>query len=135
MRIPKLTVAAALGILLIFGALLTGLVATHEPNVRVGFEFVGHTNDSRNTRVAKFRVVNEGNRSIFRFGMYHLNTKQHPFDSTKPTNLFGLSPFRGRLLDAGQPETIVIPAVTNEGAWRAILRFENCGWRLRVRDK
>ena len=67
--------------------------------------------------------------------MYHLDTKQHPFDSTKPTNLFGLSPFRGRLLDAGQPETIVIPAVTNEGAWRAILRFENCGWRLRVRDK
>ncbi len=111
------------------------LFATREPDVRVGFSFAGYTNDSRNTLLAKFRIVNQGERSILRIGMYHLDTKQHPFDSTKPTNFFGLSPFRGHMLDPGQSETIAIPAVTNEGAWRAILRFENYGWRMSVRDK
>src|SRR5437773_12309815 len=106
MRVRKLTVAAALGILLLACALVIMLLATHEPEVKVGFSFAGCTNDSRNTLLAKFRIVNEGKRSILRFGIYHLDTEQHPFDSTKPTNFFGLSPFQGRLLDSGGSETI-----------------------------
>src|SRR5438128_11804492 len=112
MRIRKLTDAATLGILLIACVLLIMLFATREPDVSVGFRLAGYTNDSRNTLLAKFRIVNEGKRSILRLGMYHLDTKQHPFDSTKPSNFFGPSPFRGQLLDSGQSDTIAIPVVT-----------------------
>src|SRR2546425_724660 len=134
MRKRNLTVAAVLGILLIFCALAIVLLATRGPDVRVGFSFAGYTNDSRNMPLARFRVVNEGKRSLLRLGVYHVDTTQHPFNPTSPTNFFGLSPFRGRLLDSGQSETIAIPVPTNQGAWRALLRFENYGWRMSIQD-
>ena len=123
-----------MGTALICFAVVILLLAIREPKVRVAFSLAGYTNDSRGTVLAKFRLVNEGSRSILRFGVYHLDTKQHPFDPTKPTNFFGLSPFRGRLLDPGQSEIIAIPVVTNQGAWRPLLRFENYGWRMSIQD-
>jgi hypothetical protein len=135
MRIRRTTLAAALGILLIAYALAIVLLAKREPEVKVGFSFTGYTNSPRNALLAQFRVVNKGKGSIFRFGMYYLDTTQNPFDPTQPTNFFGLSPFWGRMIDAGQSETIAIPAVTNQGAWRAVFRFEHYGWRIRARDR
>jgi len=50
----------------------------------------------------------------------------HALGSGRRTNSVGcpLLPFRGRLLDAGQSEMVVIP-----GPWRVILRCTNYGLR------
>jgi len=135
MHIRKFTVNAARGAALVALTVTVALLAMREPIVKVNVSFAGYTNDSRNNPLASFRIVNEGTRSIFRLGMYHVDSEQHPFVSLNATNFFGLSPFRGRVLAPGQSETFAIPVVSNQGAWRVVLRFENYRWRRRIRDQ
>ena len=125
----KWLVASGLATLVFGGALVLLLLPSRQPH-RVTIAFNGYTNDIRGV-LAKLLIRNEGKGRIVRLGVYHLETSQRPVD---PSRGIGFSPFFGRLLDPGQSETIAIPVVTNEGAWRAILQCESHGLRCRIRE-
>jgi hypothetical protein len=98
--------------------------------MKVAVLFAGYTNESRGTRLARLRVINEGNVTIRRLRMYILETKQQ-------SRLYPDSRFLSRnvLLDPGESEVVAIPAITNQGAWRAAFLCFPYGLKMQVADR
>ena len=106
--IAALTIAA---LVLLFAAAIVGL-ALRPSGTKVRVHFAGYTNDSRGIPLVRLQIVNEGTMTIRRMRQYAVETKQGREDG-------GVLGARNALLAPGASEFVTIPAVANEGAWRA----------------
>jgi len=116
-------------LLLACAVAITGLVL-RPLEMKVAVVFAGYTNDSRGTRLARLRVVNEGKVPVRWLRQYTVETKQQ--SRFYPDTRF-LS--RNVLLVPGDSEVVAIPAITNQGAWRAAFLYFPCGWKMQVADR
>jgi hypothetical protein len=130
MRIRK-GIAISIIVLLVLACIVMFAALVLRPReMKVAVLFAGYTNDSRGTRLARLRVVNEGNVTIRRERMCVLETKQR-------SGLYPTSRFLGRriLLDPGESEVVEIPAIMNQGAWRAAFLCFPYGLKMQVSDR
>ena len=106
--IATLTIAA---LVLLFAAAIVGL-ALRPSGTKVRVHFAGYTNDSGGIPLVRLQIVNGGTITIRRMRQYTVEGRQQRAD----TRFLGA---RDALLVPGASEFVTIPAVANEGAWRA----------------
>ena len=91
--------------------------------LRVTVSFLGYTNDMTGARLAKFTVTNQSTVRIMRWGIFQTENKHQP--GLGPLVSIGPDIF----LMPEQSDIVVVPAATNEGAWRAVFHFSRDDWQ------
>jgi hypothetical protein len=112
MGIGKAIALVTIVALLLFSGAGLVRLAIRRGETKVDVLLAGYTNDSRGTLLVRLRIVNEGTMTIRRMRQYTVETKQGREDG-------GVLGARNALLAPGASEFVTIPAVVNEGAWRA----------------
>jgi hypothetical protein len=128
MGIGKAIAVVTIVALLLFSAAGFVGLAFRRSETKVGVLFAGYTSDSRGILLVRLRIVNEGTMTIRRMRWYTVETKQGWGD----TRVLGA---RNALLAPGASEIVAIPAVTNEGSWRASFSCFPYQLRTRLRER
>ena len=127
MRIRKGISISSIVLLLLVGAVTLAGLILRPREMKVAVLFAGYTKDSRGTLLVRLRVVNEGTVTIRRLRQYTVETKRLYRDTRFMR--------RNGLLGPGESEVVAIPAITDQGAWRAAFLCFPCGLKMQVRDR
>jgi hypothetical protein len=90
--------------------------------------FIGYTNVPKGERLAQFRIHNQSNVKVRRWGTFHPETQRNP--GMLSTYHFAPNAF----LDPGQMEIVSLSSPTNNEAWRAVFNFSRDTKRLEFSD-
>jgi len=127
MIVPRHLKLAVLGlsVLLLLGVVwILTFPRTAKPSVTV--QFVGFTNDVAGAKRAVFRVSNDGQSRVFRWGLYRMQTsdsQQSPIVAPK-----------SRYLDPGAAELMILDVASFTNRWRAMFNFSPDSPHLRLSE-
>lgn len=119
----------AVGLILVLAAcVIACLTVRSEGSLNLTVSFTGYTNDGSGARLALFRLTNQSDTQIRRWGVYHVEVRG---DAQRRGPLFH---GRNAFVEPGHSTAFALPAYTNGVAWRAALHCSRDGCRRSFSD-
>ena len=112
----RFAIIASSLLLMLVAAIVLRVFKRPVPPISVTIAFCGYTNDAAGARFGTFRVTNHSEVTVWRWNGCRIEGEPQPL----VRSMLSIGP--SVCLGPGEWEVIALPAPTNQGAWRAMMR-------------